>query len=100
MTQVSAGRRLFVEPPICPGYVKNLSRPAESIKIQPGWADRGEALHLKASASADGSTPKPPPVSSSGPLTVDRIHPDAASLPDTMPEKMTDCVSCQAGRER
>ena len=44
------------------------------------------------SASTDDSTPKLPPVSQSGPFTVDLISPYWASLPETMPEKMADCV--------
>jgi hypothetical protein len=49
------------------------------------------AVH-KNSAITDDSTPKLPPVSRSGPLTVDLIRPCAASLPETIPEKIADWV--------
>jgi len=43
-------------------------------------------------ATMEDSTPKLPPVRMSGPLTVDWMSPGAASLPETMPEKMADWV--------
>jgi hypothetical protein len=46
----------------------------------------------RTSASTEDSTPNWPPVSRSGPLTVDRIRPSLASLPETMLEKMADWV--------
>ena len=46
----------------------------------------------RSSASTDDSTPKLPPVKKSGPLMVDLTKPCEASFPETIPEKMADCV--------
>jgi hypothetical protein len=43
-------------------------------------------------AITEDSRPKLPPVRTSGPLMLDRIKPAAGAVPETIPEKIADCV--------
>ena len=45
-----------------------------------------------ANASTEDSRPKLPPVNIAGPLMFDLINPGSLTPPDTIPEKMADCV--------
>ena len=45
-----------------------------------------------AKAITEDSSPKVPPVSTAGPLMLDRIRPGSVTPPETMPEKMADWV--------
>ena len=64
---------------ICPRFTAMISR-TTPVAVQ------------TAKAMTEDSRPKAPPVRISGPLMLERIRPGSATPPETMPEKIADCV--------